>query len=73
MVILHNVGVCGQQPGEMQPGDGRFCVSFMMVISCLMNICFSFEQMIPSKMTLLEKLVSNFITHNVFVFLNGSC
>lgn len=73
VVILHNVGVCGQQPMEMQLGDGCFCVCFMMVKSCLMNICFSFEQMIPSKMTLSEKLVSNFKTCNVFVFLNGSC
>lgn len=26
VVILHNVGVCGQQPREMQLGDGCFCV-----------------------------------------------
>lgn len=33
VVILHNVGVCGQQPKEMELGDGCFCVCFMMVIS----------------------------------------
>lgn len=38
------------------------------------KLLFSFlKQVIPSKMTLLGKLVSNFVASNVFVFLNDSC